>query len=445
MNNVRGYPAPAYRDGSRAGPQGAPGFQRAPLPPRATANARTPIQPLPKSSAERAFDFARAVAGFRKWWGPLGVGISLIQEGLEQAEQDAIAKPGNPVNLGWQLICGGPNGTVHGGRLACPKNTQLEKAAWEAAGDVLWHSTSQTWNIVYHGHLVQDANPLYWRGDINGWYWYPPSGGGDPNNAPDVDFPTDVAFIPHASYEEDPFGPNPSPDPEPSSAVDPLNKPIARPDADAPGLPYWSLPYRRPNVWRSPTEQSSRGNVAPRDQRRLVPGAHPWPPFVVRTPLTEFRGLPGPDIVGTPGRKPMTISPPSRHERRPPGKRTKEKKVFISAGKGVVVGFYNLNTEFKDVVEAFWEALPLKYRTLPKGYILPKGVVRKFKKKPMPTIPEMLKDLYRNWEHLDGQEVIENLVKNEIGDRVGAAIGKTSAKASRRAGFSKGIQLGPLF
>ena len=62
---ANGYPAPAYRDGSRAGPEpGQSGFQRERSSNRARANARTRVTPwvAPKMDAKRLM---KALAGLR--------------------------------------------------------------------------------------------------------------------------------------------------------------------------------------------------------------------------------------------------------------------------------------------------------------------------------------------------------------------------------------------
>ena len=386
----------------------------------------------------------KALAGMKKFRNPLADILADLLVDAIIAMLDLYRR--NVTMAGWTPNgCNGTFGNPKGTTIACGSFPITKTLYNSTPPHPVYFSGSGFWRLSFTSNPTNTVPFDPDRYQITTFGNWQKAGTAPPNPMPNNWNPN--VWLPHLRPEEQPFGEQPQA-PEVPETVDPMQKPIMRPEVGHKPLPYRMLPGRGYNPYRAWGEQSQRGNVAPRDQR--VPGSENWPGFIRlprrdSPPLVETPGQPGPDIEITTGKRHATAGQPSRHFKRRPGRRTKEKKIVITAKKGLWYQFYNLNTEAKDLIEAFWEALPLKYRRLPDGYILPPGVVRTNKKKPMPKPHEMLQDLYENWQHLDGQKAVENIIKNEIGDRLTAAAGKASARASRRLDMSHGIQLGPLF
>ena len=94
---------------------------------------------------------------------------------------------------------------------------------------------------------------------------------------------------------------------------------------------------------------------------------------------------------------------PSSHSNNPPGPRVKEKKVAVTFGPGGAGKVYGLVTEAKDIIECFWWNLPMNVRAKRRGQHR--------------TGPNMLDDIYQNWDRLNLSEVVKCLALNEITDR----------------------------
>lgn len=88
------------------------------------------------------------------------------------------------------------------------------------------------------------------------------------------------------------------------------------------------------------------------------------------------------------------VAPPVFHPG-PPGPGVTEKK--LRTPYPVIV---NILTEGVDAIEAIWEAIPPEHR---------------FWRNPTPQ--GMVQDIYYNWDHIDWEQVVWNLVANEIEDR----------------------------
>lgn len=172
-------------------------------------------------------------------------------------------------------------------------------------------------------------------------------------------------------------------------------------------------------------------DLSPWEQPQWGPGRVSDPlPWEVGSPQPEPSPLPvtPPTVVITPGQgvspSPGTrpVSPPLPS---PPGGGVKEKKVRIRYG-GVVQAVRAVAgefTEFLDVMNAFWWALPPEYRT---GYgRTPDGkVFRKFKA----SVTQRWADVYRNFAHVDPMQLVKNIVRMELTDR---AIGKFNQRLAR--------------
>lgn len=151
--------------------------------------------------------------------------------------------------------------------------------------------------------------------------------------------------------------------------LDPFALPILKTVPDPMPPPFWLLPYRQPNP--------NRGSEQP------------------------IRGYPPPQQPAKPMR------------RKPPGPKIKEKKARPTGLHGLVrtlqAGGHMLS-EFADLTEAVWKALPSKYRT--------KGA----------SGAQMIRDIYGNYQHIDVNKMVVNIITNQVVD---AAIGGSSGAVDK--------------
>lgn len=153
--------------------------------------------------------------------------------------------------------------------------------------------------------------------------------------------------------------------------IDPLPMPIGVPLPVPSAPPYRAIPYRRRNMRRSPTEQSTRSN-------------------------------------GNQARNP---APRPNPKRTPP--RTKEKKIMSRAARAILA-VWSAATEIPDWVDAFYDALPDARKKQ-----LKKALGRK------PTMTERANFAYRYLEEVDIGKATGNAAYNVIEDAVvGFGIGK---------------------
>jgi len=112
-----------------------------------------------------------------------------------------------------------------------------------------------------------------------------------------------------------------------------------------------------------------------------------------------------------------------------PEKGEKERKVIAQINRRSGLGLaLNLLTEGKDVIDAFWDALPQRYQTRVGGRVT------------TPTVK--LQDLYRHWNEVNMDVALQNLVENQIEDAIFGAIGRLTGRAARVTGH-RGFQGGP--
>lgn len=249
-----------------------------------------------------------------------------------------------------------------------------------------WTAVPRWWAslILYHDRGV-GSHPLEfhsnWTRDV-----LPESG--TPDQAPFVQAP-DVWVWPDALPSLEP-------------TVNPMSIPIGRPGPEKAPVPYRLIPYRVPNPWLSPNEQTIWGPV-----ERAGPKTNANARFVVR---------PGQEVKVNPDAPPVPRAPPQRG--------TKERKFKIAVG-GVTAKIINIATESIDFIDALFYALPAKAR---RGADTPD-------KKAMA--------IYRHYDELNMSKAIANLLVQQVQDRAYGTIGRASAEAARRAGRSTGFQLGP--
>lgn len=201
----------------------------------------------------------------------------------------------------------------------------------------------------------------------------------------------------------------------PATTPNPWDMPIGQPARDPMQVPWFMPPHWQPNPNLAPGEQTVRGPIAPQTPDRIPSGDPSQVPVVIASaggrPLPGWRMSPNARMRTRPGNR---INP-----KRPP-RFTKERKVALTV-RGIAVGLLNLTSEFKDLVEAIWKALPKNFQRRP----------NKGEKKV--RLPGMLEDLYHHWMEVDMPLAMANILDNEIKDRMYGGMGNLVKRGVRRA------------
>lgn len=273
--------------------------------------------------------------------------------------------------------------------------------------------------------------------------------------------PARPAFQPARVPEVDPHV-----DPLPwiAPAIDPFSNPVSNPAPDTPQLPYWALPYRVPNPFRSPTEQPQRGPV---------PESRPAP---LRDPLAFPLEIGQPGVAGRTfviesGKGLQVLNAPaSPPNPRPPGRGEVEAKQAVKFA-GLVWRVANITTETRDFIREVWRGIDRRQRLKDNPewaakVRLPKGHVRIFRE-PVPPLQDMMRDIARHGldtnvpvvsskgkplldEYgkprmvMDWGKAIDNVIMNEITDYIYGQFGRQLGKASRRSRRPVGYGAGPI-
>lgn len=272
----------------------------------------------------------------------------------------------------------------------------------------LWYDIT-----FYAGPVLDPLNPARYDVTILDGYWRTiaghPSGDAPPVLDPGHEEIPGVVIPP----------PETQPQPEVSPQYAPHELPVFAPQPAPRPLPWRMIPYRIPNPFYPPFEQTERGPVP-------VPSPNkPGKTIVVTPPATPARprpGAPGRDdpILEQPPEPQVVARPPRTNDAkapfpRRPDRRTKERKLMFRAGpmgQLVKVTLEGLS-EVADFITAMWEALPKKYQ-------VPVYADGRWRRK-LPQ--EMLRDLYDNFDQIDWQKAGENWAWNEIQDEAFGRIG----------------------
>lgn len=265
-------------------------------------------------------------------------------------------------------------------------------------------------------------------------------------------------YIPQPSFDPwaDPY-PNFSPAPMPTPS--PIPHPNFNPDAAPIGQP---MPAPAPVPWRYIPEQPDYrpdgtpqrgpqpgpvGDPGPIGQPQPLPVPEPVPgvrPLPVPVPVPLPYPQPGPNPQPGPVAPPVQVFPtpaPGRpnpapkpsHAPRPPTRGEKESKMTVMGqGAPIVLWAINAASETGDAIDAIWWALPAKYRTPPtwNGERWVKA-----------GAAQQARDLYQNYQHVNWEKAMKNLVANQVSDFVAGKMGRATGEASRRLGF--GLEVGP--
>lgn len=426
-----GYPV-AYRPA--ASPSGG-GFQSPTY-----GNAGPPVMPssndnLPRPANDNVRDALRAANAVRKalrWARFMNPYLSFALTAWDVYEwyNSRQAQAGGWNLTGWTPYC--DNGMARDGYVAVAPSCDTGAgrpfgASEDAFGKTIILGSSE-WVSFYRNRLGNNFNvsAIYRRAvepnpvplelpDI------PPMW--QPMPEPFIDAHALPAFIPAA---------NPVPGPRPGRPLPPP-KP----------LPVWSIPYRSPNPWVNPREQPQWGptpepdpwrppnfrpridpRVHPRNRPRTRPRNDPrFEPFIPPRPNSQD---PEPSLVEVlqPGYKPQYAY--QSHVRRRPPLRTKEKKLYDHKGMWRLYKALGVATEIGDFVDAFWDALPAKYR------------------KPNPDGPISLSEklwiLYKHLDEIDQWEAMKNYLDNDMEDKAIGAYQGAGAKGAVGVGATP---LGP--
>lgn len=157
----------------------------------------------------------------------------------------------------------------------------------------------------------------------------------------------------------------------------------------------------------------------------------PWRMLPLRSPTTPTRdaGYRPPGVMGRPGGRWLDavgyrsdpfvsgvqpFTPPAYPRSPAPGMR--EGKLNTNTGR--IMQVMNALSEFGDLIDSLWRALPRSAQTRKKGELTGRA--------------QKALDVYRGFDKIDGYEAISNIIEDEAKDRFFGAIGKINAKLARR-------------
>lgn len=227
------------------------------------------------------------------------------------------------------------------------------------------------------------------------------------------------------------------PDYVPYPQIDPLPNPPLVPIPVPTPLPYRSIPHRRTNPDRAPSERPDPGRRQGRDGGFRRPGDRinddgwDWWKHIRRrrsrykSPRIRERVI-EPDPVTGNKPKPSPATKPGVHVRRPPQRNERERKYVAKFG-NFIEGMIGLATESLDVLDAFFKALDPKVRAQYRW------------KDSNPW--ERLVFTAENLEHVDLVRLIQNVTSMLLEDAAIGRLGKVGAKANQSLFENFGIDL----
>lgn len=192
--------------------------------------------------------------------------------------------------------------------------------------------------------------------------------------------------------------------------ADPMQIPVFQPVPTPEPPPFHIIPERRPNPWRDPKEQPTRG---PSPQRRVRPD---------RTPRFRENEVPGWEWRFEPGKPTNPQGVPKPHVRMRPRRDTEKKTVMAINSASKLGKLLGLITESVDFIEAAFNSLE---------YEVQRG---NWNKKPQ----EKLWLLLTNLDKIRPGSLLANLFAEQLEDKAFGKLGKIGAKAaqsSHREGY----------
>lgn len=205
--------------------------------------------------------------------------------------------------------------------------------------------------------------------------------------------------------------------------VDPGTRPPFAPMPEAGGkpIPYWAAPYRV----HIRIDRVSDVQPAPQPNG---PSAPPRPPALPPSAVPAVEFVAQGDV--------RTRNEDAWHMRRPPQRNEKERKTNVSAmmGRFIRAGL-DAATEFVDVVDAVYEALPEKLRR--------KEWSKSMRENHRGLTPqEKIQSIFENGNSLDLNDVVDNIAEALIEDAVLGQVGRELGRANRNIGH-RGLGIGP--
>lgn len=339
--------------------------------------------------------------------------INLIQPPSNIVKPGDLGKPWEPISGGWYKIAdyglrsGLPTGTVH------------------VRGD---------WGNMLAGHVGPNnaSGQAINANDV--WPW------GNPFVAPQGNTTLRrAARALNGSYRNDAWWRKNVTIPGEVTTFRPVTQPLVGPRLDPfAGMdrhPIFSFPAPFGRPWPSPKRHNSPRVVAPLDLLaprlfdnstvepwtfpRQAPGGSAFAPIVIKS--NQPGATPKPRAGGAPG---------MRHQRKPPGKGTKERKSGPLAVLTKIGNAFGKATELNDAISVAWDALPPDK----KKWSFYKG-------KPIrPSWKKQWKQVYEHWPDIDVEKFALGLVENHIEDEVIGRLSGGANKAVRKwSGTPKGI------
>lgn len=430
------FPAAGYRPGSAGYKPAGTGYKPPPGSQRRSLGSSTYRARLPLGQPGLAGNFARpAAAAFTSaaapsWWRTAARGISLgarftpwgrvVFTAWEMSrwwlQMNRLWRYGRLNTAGWQLFSSCGIAPLFSGAGA----TQLCGTAVNVANTIRFAYQHNRLNssISYYGQVAFLVGQWICR---RAETWIRPSGN------------TTLTPVPH-------YAPRPQTRPMPMPQIDPFVPPYnVEPEPEP--VPYPVIPRLRPNPYRAPNERPDRGNDPeshPNNQNRVKPRRIPrgvtWEVGSGDSePLPN--GRPRPIPKPRPSPNPLPARPPR-------GRPSKERKATAVTLSGTVIGrIVSGLTESGDLINAFWESIPLRYRA---HYFDKDGVMRPiyvgFKQK--------LADVYEHWDKVSMSELAKNLALENFEDWAFGRMGQIGADAAAEfgdiTGRPVGFQFGPL-
>lgn len=323
---------------------------------------------------------------------------------------------------GWTRVSGCPTYPVvagHRGWNSCISGYAYELNSTFATRDTspYFQGFGGTWRASFRDANLKDGADLQKFHVADVWQYSAPWS--DPNPPPAEWNPPYVRpprYLPNPAVQPAPVSPRPGKPtvpvvPAPHPSIDPFAWPVTYPAPYPRALPYWLLPYIGPNPWRSPTEQTTRGNGVD----------NPAPPNELPAEEPSFSIEPD-----------GSIRPSSHPRARRVGPKEKERKMKMPMGAGFALRIVNFATEGVDFLDAFYDALPPDKKKKTKGGQIMRNV----------TPQEKARRLYKNFNDLDIPQALKNLAANQAEDAFYGKIGNKLKQASKAAQPHGNIPIG---
>lgn len=403
-------------------------------PPRpANDNVAPPAWRIPQTGGLARFSaslrLATRLVPYINW---VITGYDLFRWWQSQQVEPQLADPLD----GWTFHCGGPNGTPYAQATFCGSPHAAFIGDWYSKVGRTSFTDVPGFEVVSfkaNQRQTEDLVNTYMVFDTVG-YASRPLGVGNPAL---IEIPVPV-LSPQISYRHVPYW---------------INQPVFE------NLPQWSfdrvpwhLQPERPNDLSS--DGTSRGYRYPQHWPENPPDF--LPPVITvdldptgRVDLSTRPGRPRPPVL-LPKPPPSPAPRPVVRETRPNRAREVKVRGVSTAGEFVRVSFDTL-TELDDLLDAFYKAIPKNLRTLTPDMRKQLDAVRLNKgwkpgmRKVQPPIQQKLVDVIKNWDTIDHDKAIENMVTNEIGDRVFGRVGKALGSHAKAHGRPVGYGMGPVF